>query len=238
MSVNKAQRQVTILEILSKKGQISPEELSERLSISMTTLRRDLRELQKVGKIVIGYGFVKSSMVESDMNNSFLNRLSCNNKEKHLVAENALNYVKEDDTLFIAEGSTCYIFTKLLIKNFKRLHIITNDLYSLNALANSDGYSVEAIGGTLLQNFNSFVGPKAEAMIKNLFVKKFFFSCGAYKKDLGTFELSPFSASIKRLVLDKAEKNFLLIDSHKYEAYAPFHMANPEEIQKIITEKG
>lgn len=238
MSINKNQRQVTILEILSKKVQISPEELSETLKVSMTTLRRDLRELQNSGKIVIGYGFVKSSMVESDMNNSFLNRLSCNNKEKHQLALNALNHVKEEDTLFIAEGSTCYVFTKMLIKNFKRLHIITNDLYSLNALSNTEGFGVEAIGGTLLQNFNSFVGPKAEAMIKNIYVKKFFFSCGAYKKDLGTFELSPFSASIKRLVLDKAEKNYLLIDTKKYEAYAPFHMANPDEIQTIITEKG
>jgi len=235
MSLSKTERQEKMLKLLEQQHKMTPEDFSEILDVSMTTLRRDFKELKERGDIFVGYGFVQTKNTpqsDSNMNKSFLNRLSENNEKKKIVVQKALEYVKEDDLLFIGEGSTCYLFTKLLIKNFFSLKIITNGLYALNALSKAKNFDVEGIGGTLLTDFNSFVGPKAENMVEDIYVDKFFFSCGSYRD--GTYELSPFTASLKKKVLNRSKSHYLLIDSNKLETIAPFYAAKPEEIDKII----
>jgi len=235
MSLSKTERQEEMLKLLEHHHKMTPEDFSQILNVSMTTLRRDFKELKDRGAIFVGYGFVQTNHhphAESNMNKPFLKRLSENSDRKKIVVEKALEYVKEDDLIFIGEGSTCYMFTKLLIKNFSSLKIITNGLYSLNALSKAKNFNVEAIGGTLLTDFNSFVGPKAENMIEDIYVDKFFFSCGSYRD--GTYELSPFTASLKKKVLKHSKTHYLLIDSKKLETIAPFYAARPEEIDYII----
>ena len=235
MSLSKTERQQKMLKLLENNHKMTPEDFSEILDVSMTTLRRDFKELKERGDIFVGYGFVQTknaTQSDNNMNKSFLNRLSENNEKKKIVVKKALEYVKEDDLIFIGEGSTCYMFTKLLIKNFSSLKIITNGLYALNALSKAKDFDVEGIGGTLLTDFNSFVGPKAEHMVEDIYVDKFFFSCGSYRD--GTYELSPFTASLKRKVLNRSKSHFLLIDSNKLETIAPFYTAKPEEIDRII----
>jgi len=235
MSLSKNERQEKMINLLEQHQKMAPEDFSEILDVSMTTLRRDFKELKERGDIFVGYGFVQTNhptQQDSNMNKSFLNRLSENNDRKRIVVEKALKYIKEDDLIFIGEGTTCYMFTKLLIKHFNSLKIITNGLYSLNALSKAKNFDVEGIGGTLLTDFNSFVGPKAENMVEDIYVDKFFFSCGSYRE--GTYELSPFTASLKKKVLNRSKTHYLLIDSKKLETIAPFYAAKPEEIDKII----
>ncbi|HOO32399.1 MAG TPA: DeoR/GlpR family DNA-binding transcription regulator [Thermotogota bacterium] len=237
MPLTKVERQKEILDILKKQQKMTPEAFSEMLDVSITTLRRDFKDLKDQGKIFVGYGYIQSKEVvisDNSMNIPFLNRLADNNESKKRVVKKALEYVKEDDLLFIGEGTTCYLFTKQLIKNFSSLKIITNGLYALNALSKVKRFTVEGIGGSLLTDFNSFVGPKAESMVETIYVEKFFFSCGAYRD--GTYELSPFTASLKRKMLNNSKEHYLIIDSNKFDAIAPFYMAKPCEIDRIITD--
>ncbi len=237
MALSKIERQKKILDILKKEHQVTPENFSEMLNVSITTLRRDFKDLKDKGKIFVGYGYIQkagSTSSDNGMNIPFLNRLADNNEGKKRAVKKALEYVKEDDLIFIGEGTTCYLFTKQLIKNFSSLKIITNGLYALNALSKVKNFTVEGIGGSLLTDFNSFVGPKAEGMVESIYVEKFFFSCGAYRD--GTYELSPFTASLKRRMLNNSKEHYLIIDSGKFESIAPFYMAKPYEIDRIITD--
>jgi len=70
--------------------------------------------------------------------------------------------------------------------------------------------------------------------VEEIFVEKFFFSCGSYND--GTYDLSPFTGSLKKKVLKKSKEHYLLLDSSKFDSIAPFYMAKPEEIHRIITD--
>lgn len=237
MGISKEQRQDKIISLLGEKGKLTPDELASAVGVSMATLRRDFKELKERGEIFVGYGHIQLKNIitkDANMNIPFLKRLSDNNEKKKIVAQKALEFVQENDLIFIGEGTTCYLFTKLLIKHFSNLKIITNGLYSLNALSKAKNFDVLGIGGTLLTDFNSFVGPKAEAMVEEIFVEKFFFSCGSYND--GTYDLSAFTGSLKKIVLNKSKKHYLLLDSTKFDSIAPFYMAKPEEIDRIITD--
>jgi len=233
-----ADRLRKILDILSEEKLVRTEELASRLSVSIVTIRRDIKKLQDSGYVVNGYGFVR--FLESGVSSEeswFTRRLSTNRTEKEKLAKEAVKFIEEGDTIFLDESTTCYVLTLLLVKKFKSLHIITNAVYTLLALSKSPGFTIESTGGSMLYGFNSLIGPRAEMTLKNMYASKFFFSCRAFKKDVGTFELSPFSASVKRIMLENSQENFLLVDHTKMNAISPFHCAKVQEIHNIITDK-
>lgn len=238
VSLTKEQRKMKILELLSINEKIKIDTLLSKFDISLVTLRRDIKDLQNSGLVISGYGFIQKSSKDqsTNFNNSFLNRLSQNYEEKLSIAGQSINYVRENDVIFIGEGTTCYLFAKLLVKNFRKLNIVTNGLYALNVLAKASEFHVETIGGTLLHDFNSMVGPKAEAMIENMYINKFFFSCSALINEKNTFELNPFVANIKQIVFKRSKKKYLMIDSTKLNKMAPFHSITLDENTLKITE--
>lgn len=237
IKATKSERQQKIIDLLLHRTSIKTVELSKLLNVSMVTIRRDLRELQASGYVINGYGYVKLIKPEMSSNSFFLKRLAQNSYEKETIAEKALQFVKEGDVLFIDESTTCYLFATKLPEYFNNLHIITNGIHILLALSKASGFTVESSGGSLLYGFDSLVGPKAESMLKSIFAHKFFFSCGAFRQNEGTFELSPFSASVKRIMLENSEKHYLLVDHTKFGSISPFPMATVDEIDEIITDK-
>ena len=234
--MNTSEKHQKIMDILSDRKPVSTDDLAKTLNISLVTMRRDLRELQTSGYIVNGYGFVKLMEPEISDDSHFFRRLSNNRVEKERVARAAIEYVNEGDVLFLDESSTSYVFALELVKNFQRLHIITNAVYALMALSKAENFTVESSGGSLLHGFSSLVGPKAEANLKSVYAGKFFFSCRSFKEKQGTFELSPFSASVKRIMLENSEENFLYFDHTKFGSISPFHLAAVDEIDNIITD--
>ena len=235
--MTKDQRQTKILELLSVNEKMNIETLLSNFDISLVTLRRDIKDLQDSGQVISGYGFIQKNSKDhsSSFDHSFLNRLSKNYEDKLTIVKKAISYVKENDVIFIGEGTTCYLFAKLLVKSFKKLNIVTNGLYALNVLAKASEFNIETLGGTLLHDFNSFVGPKAESMIENIYINKYFFSCSALIDNKKTFELSPFVANIKQIVFRRSEKKYLMIDKSKLNKVAPFYSITLDEnTTKII----
>jgi DeoR family L-fucose operon activator len=235
--ISRSQRIQRILTIIREKGSARTDELAGSLGVSMVTVRRDLKHLQEAGRIVIGYGFVK--LLESDLTESadFNKRLSSNREEKQKLAVAAIQFVEEGDVIFLDESSTCYVLALNLIRSFNNLHIITNAVHTLQALSRSRGFTVESSGGSLQYGFNSLVGPRAEETLRSIYANKFFFSCRAFKLREGTFELSPFSASIKRIMLENSEENYLLMDHTKLGTISPFPFAKTQEIHNVITDR-
>lgn len=234
--MNKSERHQKIMDILNERKSISTDELAGLAEVSLVTIRRDLRELQSAGYIVNGYGFVK--LIESELSDDshFYRRLSNNRREKEIIAKGAVKYVDEGDVLFLDESSTSYVLALELVKNFQRLHIITNAVYTLTALSKAENFTVESSGGSLLHGFSSLVGPRAESNLKSMYAGKFFFSCRSFKEQQGTFEMSPFSASVKRIMLENSQENFLLFDHSKLGTISPFPLASVDEINNIITD--
>jgi DeoR family L-fucose operon activator len=226
-----------IMEILNSRDSIPTEELSKVLCVSLVTLRRDLKQLQDSGMIVNGYGFIKKIENEESQDARFTKRLANNRAEKEKMARSALTFINEGDVIFLDESTTSYVLALSLVRSFSNLHIITNGVHTLLALSKAHGFTVESSGGSLMFGFNSLIGPRAEMMLKDMFANKFFFSCRAFRKNVGTYELSPFSASIKRIMLNNSEKNFLLVDHTKIGASSPFPFAKINEIQTIITDQ-
>ena len=88
---------------------LSNEELCEMFSISMQTLRRDLKVLEERGSVSKVYGGVVAN--ENHVATSIPSlheRLNAAEQEKMKIGKTAASLVEEHDVLFVDSGTTAY----------------------------------------------------------------------------------------------------------------------------------
>ncbi len=147
----------------------------------------------------------------------------------------AIEFIEEDDTLFMDESTTSYILGTEIAKRFNRLHIITNGLNLLLHFSEYTNFFVQSCGGTLQHGFNSLIGPKAEENLQQFSAAKAFYSCSAIQEN-GLYELSTFTAKTKRIMLEKSQTNYLIADCSKFKEVALYKSIDLHMVKNIITD--
>ena len=101
-------RQQSILDILEKDGKLHYiADLTQELQTSESTLRRDLKAMEKFGKITMLRGggvCVKQNHVELDIES----KLHVNVAEKRDIARYAVSLLEPGDVIFLDPSSICY----------------------------------------------------------------------------------------------------------------------------------
>ena len=89
-----------IVELLHQSGQQQVQTLSEYFHTSPLTIRRDLIELEKQGIIERTYGGACLKKTPEPLHD-FADKQAIHNREKELIAEYALSYIHDRDTIFM-----------------------------------------------------------------------------------------------------------------------------------------
>ena len=127
----KAARKSTILELLSERGSLSLAGLAEELDVSLSTIRRDLDELE--AQRLVRRSFGAAEIASSNEEFAFTLRATLNQDQKQRIACQALNLIANGDSIYISSGSTTLEFARLLPGKF-RLTVITNAMRVANCL--------------------------------------------------------------------------------------------------------
>ena len=122
---------------IHRKNNVTLEELMKEFDVSLNTIRRDVKELLKKGKIKKVYGGVESliGVSEEKYLNNYESRSVNNIFEKKRIAKKASEYINEGDTIFIDSGST----TVSILDNVPMdisLIVVTNSLDVINKISN------------------------------------------------------------------------------------------------------
>ena len=91
------ERHEQILQILMEKKSVTVGELSKTMFVSDATIRRDLSQMEKEGLIKRSHGGAVLFESTND-ETSILMREQENNKQKKIIAEIALKFIKNHDT--------------------------------------------------------------------------------------------------------------------------------------------
>lgn len=118
------ERRKEILELLDEKGYVSVKDLSQRLYVSLPTIRRDLTLLEREGYVLRTHGGASLSISDSFVE-PFALRKKTNLEAKKYIGKIAASLIHNNDTLFITSSSTCLEFANH-IKPDLRLNILTN----------------------------------------------------------------------------------------------------------------
>lgn len=224
-----------ITEVLYENGFVDIKELANELAVSEKTIRLDLDKLQETGILERVHGGAKLKSIDNNYGPIAMRRFKYL-EQKNAIALKALEYIEDNDTIYLDDGSTCLALAKVLNK---KVTVISNDLSIINELSNKSNISLYIAGGEVRRNDASYisVGGDTISFIKKHCVNKAFISAStiSVKKGLMMFEHG--DVSIKRAVIESANKVICLADSSKFDNVAFNSFADINEIDMFITDK-
>lgn len=228
------ERQERILEIVQERKSVTVRKLSELVYASEATIRRDLTELEKGGRIRRTFGgAVWEEVLTKEV--PLLLRQSQNSHVKAEIARQAAGHVKNGQVVFMDASSTVYQLVPFL-SQFKDLTVITNSPQTSIALGKA-GIRNFCTGGMLLMNSIAYVGQHAESFLRRIHADVMFFSCRGYQPETGDITDSSMEESALRAVmLQQAKKKVFLCDSSKFGKEYLYTLCNREEIDLIISD--
>lgn len=211
------ERQNKIFEIVKKDGAVTASALVELFGISVETVRRDLLEMEKQGKLSRVHG---GAVAQGDMK-PFL-RLDQRNREfseqKRSLSLTAADFINEDDIIGIDTGSTAIFFAEVLKRRFKSLTVVTHSLDVFEIL--NEAFNVILCGGCYMKNERSFYGAPALDMLENLHIQKSFIFPSAVSLEFGIGDYNVELLNMQRRLIKSADAVFVLADSSKLEKKA------------------
>ena len=118
-------REQKIISILESRGEMDVKELSEILDISVSTLRKQLSDMQDKKLIIRTYGGVMS--VNQFPDETFDSKLHKNVSEKRRMATKARSLIPEGSSVSLGSGTSVFALSNLL-DDMNRASIYTNSM--------------------------------------------------------------------------------------------------------------
>ena len=153
-------------ELLRRQGVASLSEFIEVTGASEATVRRDLRLMERLGRLARTRGGARAVQRHSTLEEEFEIRQSRDRREKRLIAQRALRLIDDGTTLFLNDGTTAYAFAQCLVH--RHLTIVTGSLNIAQLLAGSAGIEVIVVGGLLRATSFGTTGPLSVDTIRTL----------------------------------------------------------------------
>lgn len=200
-----------ILKLLEEKRTVKLQDLVEKTDASESTLRRDLNELESLGKLerVFGGAILPMHNLQEP---SIADKSTRNLKEKQSIAEYAATFVQEGDSVFLDAGTT----TLQMIPYLKEKNpvVVTNGLPLAVALYEA-GVTTYLTGGLLKPRTGAFVGAGALAALETYHFDVCFLGANGFHVEYGYTTPDPEEAAIKKKASLHARKTFILADHSK-----------------------
>lgn len=216
-----------------QKDTVSMEELQKHFDTSMNTIRRDVAMLMKKGTIEKVYGGVCAR--KSEQLTPFDVRTIKHPEAKLLIGRQAAALVEDGDTIFIDSGTT----TLHIVPNLgdkQNVTIITHNLNAILAAAPYPNLTVIILPGQLLRKTSSFTGLETVRFLRAYNIKTAFMAATGLSLTGGVTNSSPFEYELKMTAMERSNKSYLLIDSHKFGETAMLTYAQLNQFAGVITE--
>jgi DeoR family glycerol-3-phosphate regulon repressor len=231
-------RHARILEHLAAGGSVTVSALTAELGVSDMTIRRDLLELEREGRLrrVHGGALENNVLPPVAMDSeepSFESRLQQRRPIKEAIAAAAAELVQRYRTIAIDVGTTTFLMSPHL-RRLQHVKIFTNSIRVATVL---DGTSAEVYlaGGRIRLDELSTFGPSAVAQFEALWFDVAVIGVSGITSD-GLFDYSFEDADLKRVYLRRAGLKIALCDSAKFQRMSLVNVGALADINLLITD--
>jgi DeoR family fructose operon transcriptional repressor len=228
------ERRIAILKLIRERKKVQVSELVEKLNVSATSIRNDLRDLESSNLILRTHGGAidrPQARYEIEMTK----RMTQSSKEKKAIARAALAQIQDGDTILLDTGTTTRELASLLSQK-ERLTVVTNDIVIAGVLEAAAGVDVFLMGGMVRKGFQCTIGPAWEGGLANLTVDKGFFGANGFSLEAGATTPDLGQSAAKRDMIRMARKVFLLCDHEKIGCVSFSRFATLDDLDALITD--
>lgn len=241
------ERRKEILEIVNATGFATVEDLSKRFGVSVDSIRKDLKSLQREGKIKREYGGAlkieteeqpEPEVTPSPTLESIVAESEAQAEEgRKAVAKRAWLEINDGDAIFLGVSRTNLHLADLIAAGDKRLIVTTNMIDVLTRVSGNPKVTALATGGYLNVLSNGFTGPAAISLLEPLlFSKAFLGTCGIDLNTSAVLATTTDDGNVDDRVLKNASYRFLLADSEKFRIHSGYRWASITDFTAIITD--
>ncbi len=227
-------RQLELLEQVLARGTVSVEDLAAFFSVTLQTVRRDVKLLSDAGLLARFHGGVRvpSSTTE---NLAYRQRQLLNEAAKQRIARAVAQEIPEGCSLIINIGTTTEAIARELLRH-KGLRVITNNLNVAAILSDNTDCEVIVTGGVVRSRDRGIVG---EATVD--FIRQF-------KADIGLIGISGIEGDgslrdfdyrevkVAQTIIQHSREVWLAADNSKFNRPAMVELARLNQVDRLYTD--
>ena len=208
------ERQAAIVKQLARRPRFAVEELGRELGVSRSTLRRDLLELEKQGRLVrVHGGVVHPQHLRGE--STLRRRGGQNTAAKRRIAGAAAALVPANAAVFVDAGTTCFEAGRLLLGRAD-VTIFTHSLPLLVAAMEADAAArVTCLGGELRAVSGALVGGVTWGWLGRLRCDVALVGASGLDAGDGASTTEVHEAEVKAALLERARRRVLACDASK-----------------------
>jgi DeoR family transcriptional regulator, fructose operon transcriptional repressor len=217
---------------LNKVEFASLEELAQQVDASVSTVRRDVINLEDLGRLRRTHGGARLLNPKSD-EFAFTARDTHQLEEKELIARACAELVPENQTVIIDAGTTCYRVARHL--DNKALHVFTNSLPVANHFGSSQKVEVVVSGGVIYPRLGVLVGPLATEAFAKARADIAIMSAAGITVE-GVTNSHGLLIDIQQAMMRAAGKVILCVDHTKFGRQSVSRLCGLEEVDTLVTD--
>lgn len=234
-----ADRHEKIVRLVHKAGEISVDELAQTLDASRETIRRDLSNLDALGRLKKFHGGARvrsnPSVVEPSVEGPFALRMAENLTAKRRIAYAAARLLAPGDSVFLDTGTTTVILAEALV-DLPALVVITNSWKIAATVSANADHKVFLLGGAYGADAGETLGQFAVEQVRKFRARHAFLTVGA----IDGHSVMDFDAQVTEVaqtMIERSETVTVLADGSKFGKHGIFEVAPLSSIDRLVTEQ-
>jgi DeoR/GlpR family transcriptional regulator of sugar metabolism len=220
-----------ILDLLSSQREVTVAELTEWFQVTRMTIRRDMNELEKQGRITRTHGgaILAAPAVASF---AFLDRHQTHMPEKLAIAEAAAKLVKPGMTVILDTGTTTLEVAKCLA-GISGLRVLTSSLAVASTLFANENLELTLLGGTVSTGSPDLSGMLTEENLKGFRADLAFLGADGVDED-GLYTEFQSIARVSQAIIASAQKAILVASRNKFGKTSFVRFAKWKDVDSVI----
>ncbi len=228
----KAERHLKILDNIKEYQKVDTNRLAIELNISKDTVRRDLNELNKKGKIQKVHG---GALLSKEKNTHFFDTIIYNEEKKYTIAHKASMLLKDGQVIIISGGTTNLVFAKSIPKNLN-LTVYTYSLPIAIQLSQHENIELIFIGGKMQKNALVTIGLDVIQFLSNIKADLCFLGTSSINEEFGLTEAGYEVSVVKKAMIQASDKVVTMVTSEKINTKMPHSVCDLSQIYTMITD--
>jgi DeoR/GlpR family transcriptional regulator of sugar metabolism len=225
------ERHERISQALRTDGPAAVSALAERLGVSQATVRRDLVELERQGRLTRVYGGAVPAAGEDE---PFGDVAAVRLEQKDAIAQRAAALIDDGDTVLLDIGTTAHRLACRL--HGRRLTVITSSLAVFDELRDDAAIQLVLLGGILRRSYRSLVGFLTEDALAQLHADRLFLGTSGVRADGQVLDTTAVEVPVKRAMIGAADQVVLLADAAKFPGRGVARVCGADEVDVVVTE--
>lgn len=207
------ERKNEIVKMLEKEERVQVNDLVKLFEVSGSTIRTDMRELEKEGLLTRTHGGAIRNPQRTYEDSPKVRELT---EEKRSIAKEAVQLLKDGDSIAIDTGTSCFAFAETLShSNKKNLRIVTYDLHIATLLSETTDYEIFFAGGVIRNGFQYTAGEVVIDVLNDFLVDKAIIATTSFSIAKGYSTPNVGTAELKKKLFSIAKQKIVLCDAAK-----------------------